>query len=82
MKRINYYSALHLRFHSIISFLLDMKKFDGLLQSTLILLSNYLLFNLFSKEEFNKPDYIMMIVPGFGGFKTIIIEAYQKKKEN
>ena len=74
--------ALHLKFHSIISFLLHMKKLDGLLQSILIVLSIYLLFSLFSKEEFNRSDYIMMIILGLAGFITIIKETYREKKEN
>ena len=59
-----------------------MKKLDGLLQSLLLVLSIYLLFNLFSKEEFNRSDYIMMIILGLAGFITIIKEAYRGKKEN
>jgi hypothetical protein len=61
---------------------LDMKKLDGLLQSLLLVLSIYLLFRLFSKEEFNRPDYIMMIILGLAGFITILKNAYRKKKEN
>jgi len=59
-----------------------MKKLDGLLQSILIVLSIYLLFSLFSMEEFNRSDYIMIIILGLAGFITIIKEAYLKKKEN
>jgi hypothetical protein len=82
MKRINHFDALHLKLSSIISFLLDMKKLDNLLQSLLNVLSIYLLFRLFSKEEFTRSDYIMMIILGLAGFITIIEEAYLKKNEN
>jgi hypothetical protein len=61
---------------------LDMKKLDGLLQSLLLVLSIYLLFRLFSKEEFNRSDYIMMIILGLAGFITIIKETYRRKREN
>jgi hypothetical protein len=61
---------------------LYIKKLDGLLQSLLLVLSIYLLFRLFSMEEFNRSDYIMMIILGLAGFITIIKEAYLKKKEN
>jgi len=82
MKRINHFDALHLKLSSIISFLLDMKKLDNLLQSLLNVLLIYLLFRLFSKEEFTRSDYIMMLILGLAGFITIIKEAYLKKKEN
>jgi hypothetical protein len=52
------------------------------LQSLLNVLSIYLLFRLFSKEEFTRSDYIMMIILGLAGFITIIEEAYLKKNEN
>jgi hypothetical protein len=55
---------------------------DGLLQSLLLVLSIYLLYSLYCKEEFARPDYIMMIVLGIAGFITIIKEAYREKKEN
>jgi hypothetical protein len=61
---------------------LYIKKLDGLLQSLLNVLSIYLLFRLFSKEEFTRSDYIMMLILGLAGFITIIKEAYLKKKEN
>lgn len=80
MKRINHFDALHLKLSSIISFLLDMKKLDNLLQSLLNVLSIYLLYSLYCKEEFARPDYIMMIILGFAGFITIIKEAYWKKR--
>jgi coenzyme F420-reducing hydrogenase beta subunit len=37
---------------------------------------------LYCKEEFARPDYIMMIILGIAGFITIIKEAYLKTKEN
>ena len=61
---------------------LYIKKLDGLLQSLLNVLLIYLLFRLFSKEEFTRSDYIMMIILGLAGFITIIEEAYLKKNEN
>jgi hypothetical protein len=61
---------------------LYIKKLDGLLQSLLLVLSIYLLYSLYCKEEFARPDYIMMIVLGIAGFITIIKEAYREKKEN
>jgi hypothetical protein len=61
---------------------LDMKKLDRLLQSILIVLSIYLLYSLFSKEEFTRADYIMMIILCLAGFITLIKETYRKKKEN
>ncbi|MEI6050450.1 MAG: hypothetical protein WCS03_16235 [Bacteroidota bacterium] len=58
-----------------------MKKLDRLLQSILITLSIYLLFRLFSKEEFTGLDYILMVILVSAGFIIIIKEAYRKKKE-
>jgi hypothetical protein len=61
---------------------LDLKKLYRLLQSILLVLSIYLLYSLFSKEEFTRLDYIMMIILCLAGFITLIKEIYRKKKED
>lgn len=58
-----------------------MKKLNGLLQSIIIALSIYLLYRLFSKEEFVRMDYILMIIDGIAGFIIIIQETNRKKNE-
>lgn len=58
-----------------------MKKLNGLLQSIIIALSIYLLYRLFSKEEFVMMDYILMIIDGIAGFIIIIMETNRKKNE-
>jgi len=58
-----------------------MKKLNGLLQSIIIALSIYLLYRLFSKEEFVRMDYILMIIDGIAGFIIIIMETNRKKNE-
>jgi len=59
-----------------------MKKLDRLLQAILITLSIYLLFRLFSREEFTRLDYIWMIILAIAGFITLKVEAIRKRKEN
>jgi len=59
-----------------------MKKLDRLLQAILITLSIYLLFRLFSREEFTRLDYVWMIILAIAGFITLKIEASRKRKEN
>lgn len=58
-----------------------MKKLNGLLQSIIIALSIYLLYRLFSKEEFVRIDYILMIIDGIAGFIILILETNRKKNE-
>jgi hypothetical protein len=58
-----------------------MKKLNGLLQSIIIALSIYLLYRLFSKEDFVRMDYILMIIDCIAGFIILILETNRKKNE-
>jgi uncharacterized membrane protein YcaP (DUF421 family) len=59
-----------------------MKKLERLLQTILITLSVYLLFRLFGNEEFNRLDYVWMIILFIAGIITILNPANRKRKEN
>lgn len=55
---------------------------DRLLRALLITLSVYLLFRLFGNEEFNRFDYVLMVILALAGVITIIKEGSLRKKEN
>jgi hypothetical protein len=59
-----------------------MKKLDRLLQTILITLSIFLLYRLFSGEDFRRLDYVWMIILALVGFITILNAANRKRKEN
>jgi len=59
-----------------------MKKPDRLLRTLLITLSVYLLFRLFGNEEFNRLDYILMVILALAGVISFISEDSIRKKDN
>jgi uncharacterized membrane protein YcaP (DUF421 family) len=59
-----------------------MKKPDRLLRTLLITLSVYLLFRLFGNEEFNRLDYVLMVILALAGVISFIREGSIRKKEN
>ncbi len=59
-----------------------MKKPDRLLRTLLITLSVYLLFRLFGNEEFNRLDYILMVILALAGVISFISEGSIRKKDN
>jgi thiol:disulfide interchange protein len=59
-----------------------MKKLKNFLIATIMALSIWLLYRLFSQEEFTRVDYIFMMLLGFAGILSIALEAYRRKKEH
>jgi hypothetical protein len=56
-------------------------KLNKFLQATLITLPIWLLFRLFSQEEFTRVDYILMIVLSFAGILGFATKAFRRNNE-
>jgi len=58
-----------------------MKKLNKLLHSIILALSIFLLYRLYSTEEFTRLDYILLAILCFSGLIIVIETRYRKRTE-